>query len=375
MNLTTTKRPKRKFNREFQKNEVIKYLIMKDQNFVVIDKPIVVPQSLFNPPYGEESYLSFVYKVKDQKEYMEGFGPSVYIRIDNEDTTWKRSRNKWNSFDKIRTTNQINNDNFDILWDQSGLNSYYVLERMYYYLDKEKHKNKFNSIRAKLYITRVHQHGDWIFLLQFITEHLTLEEQESNRRMKQKRKKSISNTSIDVVDDSVKNMYYPPEVQVQVSNNMGLQNKMNNTMNNNTINNITKSTTYSPSLTDSQGNNDSVVVNEQTSINLPFQQFFNIYMKDKLFTGTYNNPMLNTSSIYVKPDIREEISTSPLKRKIREFDIDNQPLKKKKREDKPLHGNVIEDQEILKTWFGFTNDTKVNKDIKSIPKNIVDLLN
>jgi len=188
-NLTTTKRPKRKFNREFQKNEVIKYLIMKDQNFVIIDKPIVVPQSLFNPPYGEESYLSFVYKVKDQKEYMEGFGPSVYIRIDNEDTTWKRSRNKWNSFDKIRTTNQINNDNFDILWDQSGLNSYYVLERMYYYLDKEKHKNKFNSIRAKLYITRVHQHKDWIFLLQFITEHLTLEEQESNRRMKQKKKK------------------------------------------------------------------------------------------------------------------------------------------------------------------------------------------
>jgi len=44
---TSTKKPKRKFNREFQKNEVIKFLIMKDQNFFYIEKPIAVPQSCF----------------------------------------------------------------------------------------------------------------------------------------------------------------------------------------------------------------------------------------------------------------------------------------------------------------------------------------
>jgi len=176
---------KKIYNREFQKNEVLKYLIIQE-DCKWIDKPLIIPEQVFSPSYdGEECYLNYLYRVKDYKEYIEGFGPSVTVRINNEKTVWKRSRNKWNSFDKIISF--FNNDKFDLYSDETGPNSYYVIERMYYYLDKEKHKDKFNSIRAKLYITRVNQKKDWIFLLQFITEYITLEDQENNRRLKQKR--------------------------------------------------------------------------------------------------------------------------------------------------------------------------------------------
>jgi len=40
------------------------------------------------------------------------------------------------------------------------MTSYYVTERMYYYLDRDKHREKYNNIRAKLYITRLHQVRD-----------------------------------------------------------------------------------------------------------------------------------------------------------------------------------------------------------------------
>jgi hypothetical protein len=68
-------------------------------------------------------------------------------------------------------------NNFKISWDKNGLNSYYVTERMYYYLDKDKHKERFKSIRAKLYITRMHQEGPKRFLLQFIMDKMTEAEQ------------------------------------------------------------------------------------------------------------------------------------------------------------------------------------------------------
>lgn len=49
--------------------------------------------------------------------------------------------------------------------------------------------NKYLT-RAKLYITRLHQKGDRIFLLQFIGERLSDEEQEQQKRMqKQKEEK------------------------------------------------------------------------------------------------------------------------------------------------------------------------------------------
>jgi len=52
-------------------------------------------------------------------------------------------------------------------------------------------KTKFSvNIRAKLYITRLHQKGDRIFLLQFIGERLSEEEQDQQKRMqKQKEEK------------------------------------------------------------------------------------------------------------------------------------------------------------------------------------------
>jgi len=202
---------------------------------------------------------------------MEGFGPSVNIRIENEDTTWKRSRNKWNSFDKIRTSSQVNNDNFEILWDQGGMNSYYVLERMYYYLDKEKHKNKYNSIRAKLYITRVHQHKDWIFLLQFITEHLTVEEQESSKRLKQKRRKSICSPPVESIGDTLKNIYYHPIQSQSTINNNNLS-TMNNTNNNpKQVGDLENKLDFYNQLN-----------------NLSYQQIFNLYTKEKtLFYRSY----------------------------------------------------------------------------------------
>jgi len=73
----------------------------------IIEKPFWIPDSLVFPVSGEENYFCFLYKVKDVKEYTEGFGPSVCIRVNNEETVWKRSRNKWNSFDKIRASQHV----------------------------------------------------------------------------------------------------------------------------------------------------------------------------------------------------------------------------------------------------------------------------
>jgi hypothetical protein len=112
------------------------------------------------------------------------------VKVNGEDTVWKRSRNKWNSFDKIRSFSNINNDRFDLYVDSIGYNSFYVIERMYYYLDKEKHKNRYKNLRAKLYITRVNQNKDWIFLLQFITEHLAGDTTDSTKKVKQRKKYS-----------------------------------------------------------------------------------------------------------------------------------------------------------------------------------------
>jgi len=351
MNQLGPKRPKRKYNREFQKNEVIKYLIMKDQIITFIDKPIVVPNSLFNPPYGEEIYMCYIYKVKDYKEYLEGFGPSVNIRIENEDTTWKRSRNKWNSFDKIRTSNQLNNENFEIMWDQSGMNSYYVLERMYYYLDKEKHKNKFNSIRAKLYVTRVHQNKDWIFLLQFITEHLTLEEQESSKRMKQKRKKTICNT--DVIEETIKKLYVPMQNQQLLSS-------------------------YAP-LTNTP-------ISSKISSTLPPIKSYKEYMDH---SGVMNIPLnyqlLNTISLGIPSD-RKSIYLDPLenpenlslKRKSSSLtENEEKIIKKRKIENDKIKGKVIEDKEILKVWFNSPSNLSglVNEGVDPIPSPIVNYSN
>lgn len=72
-------------------------------------------------------------------------------------------------------------DDFTVVRDKSKHTSYYLTERMYYYLDREKYKDKYRTIRAKLYITRVKRKGDPLFLLQFIMERLTEEEIECQR--------------------------------------------------------------------------------------------------------------------------------------------------------------------------------------------------
>lgn len=109
--------------------------------------------------------------IAEEHEYEEGFGPSVTVRIGNDETTWKRSRNKWNPFEKIKTVPGIDNSaDFKVIWDRAHSNSFYVTERMYYYLDREKHRDKFRHLRAKLYITRLQQRAGQSFLLQFIIE-------------------------------------------------------------------------------------------------------------------------------------------------------------------------------------------------------------
>lgn len=115
--------------------------------------------------------MAFLYKVSPQ-EFEEGFGPSVLVNVGNEKTVWKRSRNKWNPFEKIKTIPEIGCLDFKVTWDRNHSNSYYITERMYYYLDKEKQTDKFESIRAKLYVTRIQQRNCEDFLLQFIIEKL-----------------------------------------------------------------------------------------------------------------------------------------------------------------------------------------------------------
>lgn len=134
-------------------------------------------------------YLAYLYHA-DDKEYDEGFGPSVTVIVGGEDTTWKRSRNKWNPFEKIRTVPGMENEeDFTVIRDKSKHASYYHTERMYYYLDRDRFKEKYRTIRAKLYITRLQRKGDPIFLLQFIMERLTEEELET-QRMKEMSKQS-----------------------------------------------------------------------------------------------------------------------------------------------------------------------------------------
>lgn len=123
-------------------------------------------------------YLVFLYQAEEH-EYEEGFGPSVNVRIGSEETTWKRSRNKWNPFEKIKTVPGVDNANdFKVIWDRAHSNSFYVTERMYYYLDRDKHKDKFRHLRAKLYITRLQQRAGQSFLLQFIIERASDDELE-----------------------------------------------------------------------------------------------------------------------------------------------------------------------------------------------------
>eukprot|EP01127_Copromyxa_protea_P013578 TRINITY_DN3679_c0_g1_i2.p1 TRINITY_DN3679_c0_g1~~TRINITY_DN3679_c0_g1_i2.p1 ORF type:complete len:426 (-),score=85.90 TRINITY_DN3679_c0_g1_i2:355-1632(-) len=169
------------YNRSFQKKEVVKKLV-KDEACAKIATPLEIPESFLSSDSG---YLCYIYDVVENKEYEEGFGPRVVVNIGSHETIWKRSRNKWNPFEKIRTVSKEteNSSNFKISWDKNGLNSYYVTERMYYYLDKDKHKEKFKSIRAKLYITRMHQEGAKRFLLQFIMDKMTEAEQEQQKRI------------------------------------------------------------------------------------------------------------------------------------------------------------------------------------------------
>jgi len=83
--------------------------------------------------------------------------------------------NKWNPFERIKTLDGLSNEQgFTIMWDRSKSNSYYVTERMYYYLDKDKHREKYKSIRAKLYITRLHQLGMGKTLTRYLSLHISL---------------------------------------------------------------------------------------------------------------------------------------------------------------------------------------------------------
>eukprot|EP01126_Amoeba_proteus_P062960 TRINITY_DN8628_c0_g1_i16.p1 TRINITY_DN8628_c0_g1~~TRINITY_DN8628_c0_g1_i16.p1 ORF type:complete len:646 (+),score=121.56 TRINITY_DN8628_c0_g1_i16:70-1938(+) len=170
------------YNRDFQKMEVVKKLV-KGEDCVRIVSPLQIPASFFE---SENGYLCYVYDTRCDKEYQEGFGPRVVIKVGEEETVWKRSRNKWNPFEKIKACHKVwidcknysrvqqkgDDANFKITWDKNGLNSYYVTERMYYYLHKEK-SDRLDSLRAKLYITRLHQSGNKCFLLQFLMEQLT----------------------------------------------------------------------------------------------------------------------------------------------------------------------------------------------------------
>jgi len=72
--------------------------------------------TLFSLIFSREGYLAFLYTSKEKKEYEEGFGPSVTVRVGGEDTIWKRSRNKWNPFEKIRTLDGVDNEGFTISW-------------------------------------------------------------------------------------------------------------------------------------------------------------------------------------------------------------------------------------------------------------------
>jgi hypothetical protein len=122
--------------------------------------------------------MAFLYKAEEH-EYEEGFGPSVTVRVGNDETTWKRSRNKWNPFEKIKTLPGADSANdFKVIWDRAHVNSFYVTERMYYYLDRDKHRDKFRNLRAKLYITRLQQRAGQTFLLQFIMDKIAEEEPE-----------------------------------------------------------------------------------------------------------------------------------------------------------------------------------------------------
>lgn len=174
-----TSRRQRKYNREFQKSEVVKYLVKKEPLDETTTPLSIEAQFLEND--SDEGYIVYIYRANG-REYEEGFGPSVSVLVDGIETAWKRSRNKWNPFEKIKTVPGMEDeDDFTVVRDKSKHTSYYLTERMYYYLDREKYKDKYRTIRAKLYITRVKRKGDPLFLLQFIMERLTEEEIECQR--------------------------------------------------------------------------------------------------------------------------------------------------------------------------------------------------
>eukprot|EP01122_Echinamoeba_exundans_P004137 TRINITY_DN14150_c0_g1_i1.p1 TRINITY_DN14150_c0_g1~~TRINITY_DN14150_c0_g1_i1.p1 ORF type:complete len:477 (-),score=119.16 TRINITY_DN14150_c0_g1_i1:113-1489(-) len=178
------------FTKDFQRNSVVDFLIL-NKPLEIIQAPLCIPADLLDPT--SEGYSAFLYRPRDVREYEEGFGPSVSVRVGDDDTVWKRSRNKWNPFEKIRTIEGVQDSNFSIMWDRTRANSYYVTERMYYYLDKEKHKEKFSGMRGKLYITRMLQKSptDCIFLLQFIVELLSDDQMEVIRVKEDKKRKKV----------------------------------------------------------------------------------------------------------------------------------------------------------------------------------------
>jgi hypothetical protein len=173
---------KRNYNRDFQKAEVLRYLVRREP-LTQMHQPLTISPDLFEVGC-EEGYLVFLYHAEEH-EYEEGFGPSVNVRIGGDETTWKRSRNKWNPFEKIKTVPGLESSNdFKVVWDRAHSNSFYVTERMYYYLDREKHRDKFRNLRAKLYITRLLQRTGQSFLLQFIIERAQEEEVESYKAVR-----------------------------------------------------------------------------------------------------------------------------------------------------------------------------------------------
>eukprot|EP01126_Amoeba_proteus_P062962 TRINITY_DN8628_c0_g2_i9.p1 TRINITY_DN8628_c0_g2~~TRINITY_DN8628_c0_g2_i9.p1 ORF type:complete len:467 (-),score=101.33 TRINITY_DN8628_c0_g2_i9:322-1722(-) len=79
---------------------------------------------------------------------------------------------------------------------------------MYYYLHKEK-SDRLDSLRAKLYITRLHQSGNKCFLLQFLMEQLTETEREQHKvlqkiREDKRRKKQLEKQQEDREKQSLK---------------------------------------------------------------------------------------------------------------------------------------------------------------------------
>jgi len=186
---------------------------------------------------------------------------------------------------------------------------------MYYYLDKEKHRDRFHSVRAKLYLTRVHQTKNWNFLLQFVIEHISVE-QENSKKLKQKRRKNIF-TDVN------------PKPKLSLLNDIT----------------IPRFTTVVMPESIEKNNNDSLYRDLNYNNIVPKQNL------SQLFSPGLNNFSYNYSiefnSIYTsnKEDIQE---FKKEKKKRRLNDGSFYPLYK---EQIKMNGNVIEDTETLHNWF------------------------